>query len=951
VAETHFTAPRSWLAPDAHWRRNIVVWWAALILAMIGSLVLWISYEHQHTLHDVGPTVQAVRTGWVSLTQSYLALALPEDDGDDATAEAAANLQQAIAMLSRAIALSEARELPYDFRQRVIALRDHLQRVNPDRLTAWRADPALAAEFATLHAEGMALNTAAQAVLDEADHRLDRAATMTLGGMVVLLGGILALVVVSDTARARTAMAHRRLEADARRQARLLAAIAEGTTDAVFVKDLDGTYLYANRATAALAGVPREDCIGANDVALFGAEAAAAFRAHDRRVMAANASETTEEPLPTADGIRTFLATKAPYHDEQGAVIGTIGVSRDITDRIRHEAALRVSEERYRHFLEALPDAVFLQEGDRIVYGNPAYVAMRGANHIGEVIGTSVFDTFPEDVHERVRERIHHLRLTGAPTEPIEIRVRRLDGRTVPVFVAATQLIDRARGSVLVVLRDLTREYQAQAWAQSILDHTIDGIVSSDDRGVITSFNRAAEGIFGYAAADVVGLHVSALIPDLQGADINHRREKVAVRKGGTRFPIDVAVSAFNEGDERHIIAVVRDISDRRRLESELRQAQKMEALGQVAGGVAHDFNNLLTVILGYSELLEDRLPEGDRTRQFAGDIRRATGRAADLTRQLLTFSRRAVVAPRVVDVNAVIKEIQRMLRRVLGEDIELVVVLDAATRPVLIDPGSLEQMIMNLCVNARDAMPTGGRLTLTVGHTERGDGVDAAGSPIAFGKYSTITISDTGEGISAEVLPQIFEPFFTTKGAGKGTGLGLAVVHSIAAQNGGHILIETAPARGTSFTVGLPEADAVVTTGPDVSARAPRGGGETILVVEDEEPVRRLAALALANAGYRVIEASDGSAALKVFDEHRGHVDLVLTDVVMPHLNGRELALALQARVPALPVIYTSGYADDAILRRGISRADVAFLPKPYTPAGLMRTVRDVLDRPKLQS
>jgi PAS domain S-box-containing protein len=529
-------------------------------------------------------------------------------------------------------------------------------------------------------------------------------------------------------------------------------------------------------------------------------------------------------------------------YDADGNYTGMRGAVFDITDRMAAEAARRTSEERYRHFLDVLPDAVYVVEDECITYCNPAFVSLLGAGGKEALIGTSMLDMHSAQDHEPVRQCIDDTLAGVAPAAPLERRIQRVDGRTVPVLVAATQVADAERRAVLFVLRDLTHQH---------------------------------------------------------------------------------------------------------RVESDLRQAHKMEALGQVAGGVAHDFNNLLTVILGYSDMLQDQFSDGDPRRQFASDIRRASGRAADLTRQLLTFSRRTVVAPKVVDVNAVVKDMNRMLRRVLREDVELTVGIDSNTPKVFIDPGSLEQIVMNLSVNARDAMPNGGALTITTGHAWRDGGVDVAGNALAPGDYATVTVSDTGDGIDPDVRAHIFEPFFTTKGAGKGTGLGLAVVQGLVEQNRGHILLETAPGRGTSFTIALPMVDQALAVAPVERARAPRGGGETILVVEDEEPVRRLAVIALASGGYRVLEAADGRAAVEVFDRHRGPIDLLLTVVVMPHIGGRELSMALIAKQPSLRVIFTSGYADDAVLRRGITRSDVPFLAKPYTPSGVLQKVRDVIDRP----
>ena len=1054
-------------------RRPVAVGLTALSALIVCALLIWLYFQSERSIHRFNWTSSAISDARKSLDEAFLNLSLHESDADTGYRDRAGQrIQAAVAALDSAITLSGDVDMPKPFRERLAQLRGQLGAWIP-RLASQRfTDESLQDAFALFSAQAVQLDDEAQLAAERGVARLDYLFVRSIVIIAAVMIAIVSLVIIFAAGVRRSLAGQRRAEAESSRRATLLNAIADGTTDAVFVKDREGRYLYANRATAGFVGKSIGELIGKDDRELFAVSEAEGVLSHDTRLMAEDRSETSEETL-TTDGIaRTYLTTKGPLHDDDGNVIGLIGVSCDIssrkkdeqalresekrlalalaaahmgvwsidltdepvfwspelyemtgfttapqgfkeflemvlpedrervrlavetaieahapyqavfrfrrpdgeirwlsqngegdydeagaytgmrgavfdvTDRIVAEEALRASQDRYRRLLDLLPDAVFLNEDDRVAYCNPAYLRLRGAALPSEVIGTPVFDMFPEESHELIRERIESHRRLGYQLAPEERQLRRLDGRLVPVFVSAMPLVDAHRKSILVVLRDLSRERRADAWAQSILSHTLDGIISTDQFGTITSFNTAAEQSFGYTASEVIGRHIAHLVPDTTPADVGQRREMEAVRKDGVRVPVDVAVSAFELEGEVHIIAVARDVSEQRKLQSDLRQAHKMEALGQVAGGVAHDFNNLLTVILGYSDILHEQFPEGDPRRQFASDIRRASGRAADLTRQLLTFSRRTVIAPKVIDVNLVMKDMNRMLRRVLGEDIVLSVALHADVKPVFIDPGSLEQIVMNLCVNARDAMPTGGQLTISTSHAHCGGDLDAAGNPIAPGEYVRVTVADTGEGMSPDVLAHIFEPFFTTKGAGKGTGLGLAVVLGLVEQNGGHIHVDTVPQRGTEFTVALPIVDAVLSVVAEVRGKAPRGGGEMILVVEDEEPVRRLAVIALASAGYRVLEAADGRMAIEVFDQHRGQIDLVITDVVMPHLGGRELVTALQVKQPGLRVIYTSGYADDAVLRHGISRAEVDFLAKPYTPSVLLQKARDVIDQ-----
>lgn len=385
--------------------------------------------------------------------------------------------------------------------------------------------------------------------------------------------------------------------------------------------------------------------------------------------------------------------------------------------------------------------------------------------------------------------------------------------------------------------------------------------------------------------------------------------------------------------------------AERHKLEEQLRQSQKIEAIGRLAGGVAHDFNNLLTVIIGHAELLLTDLPDSDPRRDQLAAILSAGERAAGLTAQLLAFSRKAIIEPKVLDLNRVAESAVQMLRRIIGEDVRLVTHLARDVGKVKIDPGQLDQLLMNLAVNARDAMPRGGLLTIATANVlvPAGPAADPVGC--LPGHYVQLTVSDTGEGMSQDVREQIFEPFFTTKRLGQGTGLGLATVYGIVSQAGGSISVESEVGQGTSFQILLP---AVHEPGDVSDAELPRvtpRGKETILLAEDEEGVRRLARLALEMQGYTVLEADCGEAAVRVAASHRGPIRLLATDVVMPDFGGRQLADKIRATRPGVAVVYMSGYMDDAVVRHGIEAATDAFLQKPFTPVSLVRKVREVID------
>ena len=407
-------------------------------------------------------------------------------------------------------------------------------------------------------------------------------------------------------------------------------------------------------------------------------------------------------------------------------------------------------------------------------------------------------------------------------------------------------------------------------------------------------------------------------------------------------------------GDLQQVVVTFIDISDqrraeedKRRLEEQLRQTQRMEAVGLLAGGVAHDFNNLLTAIMGTCDLIDLGVAQGDGLRTAVGEIRKASDKAADLTRQLLAFSRKQVLQPRRLDVNRTVEEMDKMLRRIIGEDIEFVTELGEGVGSVLADPGQIEQVVMNLAVNARDAMPDGGRLILETSEVLLDEEYAAEHVDVTPGRYALICITDTGTGMTARERERAFEPFFTTKAVGKGTGLGLSTVHGVVAQSGGHIWLYSEPGEGTTFKIYLPVVDSGL--GEPVSrergAPAELTGDETVLVVEDEPSVRTLACEVLRRFGYHVLEAADPDQAVRESHRHEGPVHLLLTDVVMPRASGLQLARQLSVERPDLKVLYMSGYTDNAIVHHGVLDPGTALLEKPFSAAQLARKIREILD------
>src|SRR6059058_3482897 len=496
----------------------------------------------------------------------------------------------------------------------------------------------------------------------------------------------------------------------------------------------------------------------------------------------------------------------------------------------------------------------------------------------------------------------------------------------------------------------------------TLVEHAPVGIYRSSPEGRFLSANAAVVRMLGYeTAAQVLSLDMARDVY----ADAAERQRLVErdtysdrqydnveatwKRRDGRLLAVQLSVRAVRNaaGRVEYYETFVRDVTDQRRLQQQVLQSQKLEAVGRLAGGIAHDFNNLLTVITSYSDLLLEDLAPGDAKRDDLEQVRKAADGAAALTRQLLAFSRQQVVEPRVVSLNTVVEGLQQILRRVIGEDIELEITLAPDLGAVRADVGQLEQVLMNLTVNARDAMATGGRLTVETANAEHDPEYARDQEAAAVRRFAMLAVSDTGCGMDEATMWRIFEPFFTTKEPGKGTGLGLATVYGIVKQAGGFIWVYSEPGQGTSFKIYLPEVDATAERAGASTAPAdlPRGT-ETVLVAEDEAAVRAVTREVLERQGYVVLEAPHGAAALDIAAQHRGPIQLLVTDVVMPGLSGRQLADRLARLRPDTKVLYVSGYTDDAVVRHGVLEAGIAYLQKPFTIDSLARKVREVLDR-----
>ena len=435
---------------------------------------------------------------------------------------------------------------------------------------------------------------------------------------------------------------------------------------------------------------------------------------------------------------------------------------------------------------------------------------------------------------------------------------------------------------------------------------------------------------------------MQVLLSEESGQPMGTRRHRTA---NGRIIDVEMTQRRIDLDGQTVLLAVLTDITARRLLEAQLRQAQKMESVGMLAGGVAHDFNNLLTIISGYSQLILNSLKQGDPNHYSAEQILKAGERAATLTQQLLTFSRPQVLQPKVLDLNKLVTGLSTMLRRLIGEDVDLQLVLRPDLGMVSADPGQIEQVLMNLVVNARDAMPKGGTLTIETANVELGEGYSSRHLAVRPGPYAQIAVSDNGGGMDEATQARLFEPFFTTKGVGRGTGLGLSTVFSIVKQSGGNLDVYSVPNRGTSVKVYLPRLDLPAVVEIESQRRHVASGSETVLLVEDDEMVRQLVRETLVRAGYKVIDTSDPLEARRLSDSYRGQIHLLITDVVMPKVSGRELAEELHKRRDGMKVLYMSGYTDNAVVNTGILHKEVAFLQKPFTPAALTEKVREVLE------
>ncbi len=634
------------------------------------------------------------------------------------------------------------------------------------------------------------------------------------------------------------------------------------------------------------------------------------------------------------------------------------------------EAALRETSATLRAIIDGSPLAVIATDLDRkVTLWNPAserlfgWTAAEAMGRLNPIVPEGKWDEYAALSGQAVE---------GRTLVDVEVRRRRKDGSLVDVSLSTASMRD-GRGNACGIVgffSDITERKRAEETLKEreeqyryLFESNPNPMWVYDlETLAFLAINNAAVSRYGYSREEFLGMTIKDIRPTEDVPALLENVSKVTEgideagiwrhrKKDGTIISVKITSHTMLFDGRRCEIVLAHDVTREREMESQLRQAQKMEAVGRLAGGVAHDFNNLLTAISGYSDLLLVRLSAHDPVRREVEEIRKASDRAASLTRQLLAFSRRQVLQPRVLDLNAVVADMNSMVRRLIGEDIDLVVVPGAGLWRVKADPGQIEQVIVNLAVNARDAMPGGGRLTIDTSNAEVAAPSDAARLSLPPGPYAVLTVADTGEGMTAETISHIFEPFFTTKEAGKGTGLGLATVYGIVAQSGGAIDVASAPGRGTSFRVYLPRVEAEAEPpAPVVRGAEDHRGTETILLVEDEDAVRTLVLTILKRKGYAVLTARNGGEALLVCERHSGRIELMVTDVVMPGMGGPDLARRLSPLRPGMKTLYMSGYTDDEIVHPGDLEPGTHYIQKPFTPDALARKVREVLDAKSLK-
>jgi PAS domain S-box-containing protein len=689
-----------------------------------------------------------------------------------------------------------------------------------------------------------------------------------------------------------------------------------------------------------------------------------------RTVVGKESVRGEEIRIQRGDGTDGFIRmSSAPVVDISGHVIAAVAIVVDVTESRLAERAMKSTDERLRFVAKATTDVIW----DWDIKTN----ALVWNDSVEKVFGHKQHQIYPEiewwykHIHPEDRERVlaglQAILEHGGKNWSDHYRYQRADGSYANVSDRGYVARDSAGVALRMIgaMTDVTEKTRSEAairFQAQLLNAVQQAVVATDPEGIVIFWSKFAENLYGWTAEEAVGRTIQELTPS---PFLRDHDAQIAVRgaageswtgeflvqgKSGKAFPalLTTAPVLDEMGRVLGFVRVSIDLTERRNLEEQFRQSQKMDAVGRLAGGIAHDFNNLLTVIRLNTEIILEGFDPTDPRSDDVKQIKSAAERASSLTRQLLAFSRKQILQPRVLDMNSVVGTVEPMLRRLIGEDITIISHC-AARGYVVADPGQLEQVLVNLVVNARDAMLQGGRINIETKNVDLDENYTSEHAPVVAGRYVMLAVTDNGVGMSRDTREHAFDPFFTTKEAGKGTGLGLATVYGIVKQSGGYVWIYSEPGHGTALKLYFPEVSAAAAFGGmgdhAVVGKTAKRGSETILLVEDEEAVRGLACRILEKQGYRVIPAQHGRDAMEIATKEEGRIDLVLTDVVMPGMNGRGLVERLTGIRPTIKSLYMSGYTDDDIIRRGFIEPSKSFLQKPFTSEALLQTVRKVLD------
>jgi PAS domain S-box-containing protein len=758
----------------------------------------------------------------------------------------------------------------------------------------------------------------------------------------------------------------RRLEA----REKLFRLITENAADMIAVVDTQGKRIYNS--------LSYQRVLGYSPAELQRSSSFEQIHPDDReRVIAAGVEarrtgkgKALEYRMRHKDGTwRVLESTSSVIRSGKGEPDLLVIVNRDVTGRKRAEDALRAQHDLLRTMIDNMPDYIYVKDDEsRFVVANRALAELVGAKNPEDLLGKADFDYFPRELATAFYSDERAMLQTGQPLVNREERAVDAAGNAKWLSTSKVPLRNR-QGETIGIIgigRDITvgklaeeALRQSEMSFRSVVEGAPYGIFRASVDGRFLRVNSALQEMLGYRTSkellDVtLGANIFRNPADFQrlvelmgGTDEFKDVEMEWKRKDDSPITVLCSGRRVKGEDENSSYSevFVKDITERRVLERQLRAAAKMEAVGRLSGGIAHDFNNLLGVIIGYSQMLERKMEGDNPLHEYVEEIEKAGQRATALTRQLLAFSRQQILTPKVLNLNELVSDMVKMLPRLLGEDIAITTKLEPAIGSVKADQGQIEQVVMNLAVNARDAMPSGGRLTIGTADVVL-DEMYARHHPGAKpGKYVMLSVADSGVGMNSETLLHIFEPFFTTKEVGKGTGLGLATVYGIMKQSGGYIWVDSEPGKGSCFQIFLPRVEEAVTHAAEGTSPSPiLQGNETILVVEDAEPLRKLAQIFLEQRGFQVLTASSGEEALKVAAEFSGKIHLLLTDVVMPGMNGRVLAEQLLPKRPGLKVLYMSGYTDSFIAGHGVLEEGTHLLHKPFTEDVLISKVREVL-------